>query len=92
MVIEDKDITSYQLLLKQDRALVNQSTCFFDQRIWNFFFFFLLFCQAMGNETFYWDGLKGCYFKVRKLRSTLRTLLIFLGEKAPLYCYENLIT
>ena len=46
----------------------------------------------MGNETFYWDGLKGCYFKVRKLRSTLRTLLIFLGEKAPLYCYENLIT
>ena len=31
MVIEDKDITSYQLLLKQYRALVNQSTCFFDQ-------------------------------------------------------------
>ena len=46
----------------------------------------------MGNETLYWDGLKGCYFKVRKLRSAPRTLLIFLGEKAPLYCYENLIT
>ena len=24
MLIEDKDITSYQLLLKQDRVLVNQ--------------------------------------------------------------------
>ena len=52
MLIEDKDITSYQLLLKRDRALVNQSTCFFDQRFWNFFFF-LLFGRAMGNETFF---------------------------------------
>ena len=31
MLIEDKDIMSYQLLLKQDRVLVNQRTCFFDQ-------------------------------------------------------------
>ena len=31
MLIKDKDITSYQLLLKQDRVLVKQSTCFFDQ-------------------------------------------------------------
>ena len=31
MLIEDKEIISYQLLLKQDRVLVNQSTCFFDQ-------------------------------------------------------------
>ena len=41
MLIKDKDITSYQLFLKQDRALVKQSTCFFDQWIW--IFFFLLF-------------------------------------------------
>ena len=50
MVIEDKDITSYQLLLKQDRALVNQSTCFFDQRIWNFFFFFFTFLSGDGKR------------------------------------------
>ena len=31
MLIKDKDITSYQLFLKQDRVLVKQSTCFFDQ-------------------------------------------------------------
>ena len=31
MLIKDKDSRSYQLLLKQDRVLVNQSTCFFDQ-------------------------------------------------------------
>ncbi len=31
MIIKDKDITSYQLLLIiQDRVLVNLSTCFFD--------------------------------------------------------------
>ena len=62
MLIKDKDITSYQLLLKQDRVLVKQSTCFFDQWIWNFFFFFTFrkkwVGRAMGNETFYWDGLK----------------------------------
>ena len=111
MLIEDKDITSYQLLLKRDRALVNQSTCFFDQRIWNFFFFYFLVgrwetkhffsrnCNfsrvcplvKMASKTVT-RSIKGCYFKVRKLRSTLRTLLTFLGEKAPLYCYENLIT
>ena len=31
MLIKDKDVTSYQLLLKQDHVLVKQSTCFFDQ-------------------------------------------------------------
>ena len=41
MLIKDKDITSYQLLLKQDRVLLKQSTCLFDQWIW--IFFFLLF-------------------------------------------------
>ena len=59
MLIKDKDITSYQLLLKQDRVLVKQSTCFFDQWIWIFFFTFRKkwVGRAMGNETFYWDGL-----------------------------------
>ena len=59
MLIKDKDIRSYQLLLKQDRVLVNQSTCFSDQWIWNFFLLFekKWVDQAMGNETFYWDGL-----------------------------------
>ena len=65
MLIKDKDITSYQLLLiKQDRVLVLASlTSFFDYTVVNldFFFFFLLFekkwvGRAMGNETFYWDG------------------------------------
>ena len=55
-LIKDKDITSYQLLLKQDRVLVNQSTCFFDQWMWIFFFFLTFrkkwFGRAMGNETF----------------------------------------
>ena len=100
MLIKDKDITSYQLLLiKQDRVLVLASlTSFFDYTVVNMEFFFFLLFEKNGSvgrwETKYfnWDGLKGCYFKVRKLRSTLRTLLIFLGEKAPLYCYENLIT
>ena len=61
MLIEDKEIISYQLLLKQDRVLVNQSTCFFDQWNWNFFFIITFrkkwVGRAMGNETFYWDGL-----------------------------------
>ena len=61
MLIEDKDIMSYQLLLKQDRVLVNQRTCFFDQWIW-FFFSFTFWKKwvgrAMGNETFYRDGQK----------------------------------
>ena len=47
MLIEDKDIISYQLLLKHDRVLVNQSTCFFDQWIWNFFFYF---SKKMGRS------------------------------------------
>ena len=65
MLIKDKDITSYQLLLiKQDRVLVLASlTSFFDYTVVNleFFFFFFTFRKkwvgrAMGNETFYWDG------------------------------------
>ena len=69
MLIKDKDITSYQLLLiKQDRVLVLASlTSVFDYTVVNlelFFFFFFFFTfrkkwvgRAMGNETFYWDGL-----------------------------------
>ena len=66
MLIKDKDITSYQLLLvKQDRVLVLASlTSFFDYTVVNlefFFFFFFTFRKkwvgrAMGNETFYLDG------------------------------------
>ena len=65
MLIKDKDITSYQLLLiKQDRVLVLASlTSFFDYTVVNldFFFFFFTFRKkwvgrAMGDETFYWDG------------------------------------
>ena len=47
MLIKDKDMTSYQLFLKQDRVLVKQSTCFFDQWIWNFFFFLF---EKMGRS------------------------------------------
>ena len=45
MLIKDKDITSYQLLLiKQDRVLVLASlTSFFDYTVVNLEFFFLLF-------------------------------------------------
>ena len=64
MLIKDKDITSYQLLLiKQDRVLVLASlTSFFDYTVVNLVFFFFTFRKkwvgrAMGNETFYWDGL-----------------------------------
>ena len=63
MLIKDKDITSYQLLLiKQDRVLVLASlTSFFDYTVVNLKFFFFTFRKkwvgrAMGNETFYWDG------------------------------------
>ena len=65
MLVKDKDITSYQLLLiKQDRVLVLASlTSFFDYTVVNLdFFFFFYFSKkkwvgrAMGNETFYWDG------------------------------------
>ena len=63
MLIKDKDITSYQLLLiKQDRVLVLASlTSFFAYTVVNLEFFFLIFekkwvGRAMGNETFYWDG------------------------------------
>ena len=63
MLIKDKDITSYQLLLiKQDHVLVLASlTSFFDYTLVNLFFFFTFrkkwVGRAMGNETFYWDGL-----------------------------------
>ena len=45
MLIKDKDITSYQLLIKQDHELVFASvTSFFDYTVVNLeFFFFLLF-------------------------------------------------
>ena len=45
MLIKDKDITSYQLLLiKLDRVLVLASlTSFFDYTVVNLEFFFLLF-------------------------------------------------
>ena len=63
MLIKDKDITSYQLLLiKQDRVLVLASlTSFFAYTVVNLEFFFFTFRKkwvgrAMGNETFYWDG------------------------------------
>ena len=66
MLIKDKDITSYQLLLiKQDRVLVLAAlTSFVDYTVVNlefFFFFFFTFRKkwvgrAMGNETFYGDG------------------------------------
>ena len=52
MLIKDKDITSYQLLLtKQDRVLVLASlTSFFDYTVVNldFFFFFFYFSKKMG--------------------------------------------
>ena len=64
MLIKDKDITLYQLLLmKQDRVLVLASlTSFLDYTVVNLEFIFFTFRKkwvgpAMGNETFYWDGL-----------------------------------
>ena len=54
MLIKDKDITSYQLLLiKQDRVLVLASlTSFFDYTVVNldFFFFFFDFSKKMGRS------------------------------------------
>ena len=54
MLIKDKDITSYQLLLiKQDRVLVLASlTSFFDYTVVNleFFFFFFYFSKKMGRS------------------------------------------
>ena len=54
MLIKDKDITSYQLLLiKQDRVLVLASlTSFFDYTVVNldfFFFFFFTFRKKNGS-------------------------------------------
>ena len=53
MLIKDKDITSYQLLLiKQDRVLVLASlTSFFDYTVVNLdFFFFFYFSKKMGRS------------------------------------------
>ncbi len=56
MFIKDKEITSNQLLLiKQDRVLVNWSTCFFDKWIWIFFFYFLK--KWVGQETKHFIGM-----------------------------------
>ena len=49
------------VLIRQDRVLVNESTCFFT-RDSGIFFFFLTFPKqwvgrAMGNEALNWDGL-----------------------------------
>ena len=53
MLIKDKDITSYQLLLiKQDRVLVLASlTSFFDYTVVNLeFFFFFTFRKKMSRS------------------------------------------
>ena len=52
MLIKDKDITSYQLLLiKQDRVLVLASlTSFFDYTVVNLEFFFFYFSKKMGRS------------------------------------------
>ena len=49
------------VLIRQDRVLVNESTCFFTSDS-DFFYFILLFQKkrvgrAMGNEALNWDGL-----------------------------------
>ena len=51
MLIKDKDITSYQLLLiKQDRVLVLASlTSFFDYTVVNLVFFFFLLFEKNGS-------------------------------------------
>ena len=50
MLITDKDITSYQLLIKQDRELVFASlTSFFDYTVVNLEFFFFYFSKK--NES-----------------------------------------
>ena len=50
------------VLIRQDRVLVNFSTCFFTSDSGISFFFFFTFpkkCigRAMGNEALNWDGL-----------------------------------
>ena len=46
MLIKDEDITSYQLLLKQDRVLVKQLV----NRDFLFFVFFFYFSKKMGRS------------------------------------------
>ena len=51
MLITDKDITSYQLLIKQDRELVFASlTSFFDYTVVNLEFFFFTFRKKMSRS------------------------------------------
>ena len=80
MLIEDRDITSYQLFLKQDR---DQSTCFFDQWI----FRKKWVGRAMGNETFYWDGLMVGY----GLAKVLRGVKALQTRKNSANRFENLL-
>ena len=49
MLIYDKDITSYQLLLKQDRVLVNQVFASLTGES-GFFLFFFDFLKKMGRS------------------------------------------
>ena len=59
--VKEKDITSYQLLLiKQDRVLCKLKYLLLGLVNLNFFFFTFRknwVDRAMGNVTFYWDGL-----------------------------------
>ena len=73
MLIKDKDITSYQLLLKQDRVLVKQSTCFFDRWIWIFSFFH--FSKKMGRSG---DGKPNILFGWPKLFQNISLRVIFI--------------
>ena len=70
MLIKDKDITSYQLLLiKQDRVLVLASlTSFFDYTVVNMDFFFFLLFEKNGSvgrwETKHFIGIALRPFKI----------------------------
>ncbi len=68
MFIKDEDIASYQLLLiKQDRVLVIEVLASLTSESGIFFFPFSkkMVGRAMGNETFYWDGLKKNQFSLQ---------------------------
>ena len=59
------------VLIRQDRVLVNQSTCFFTSDSGIFFFTFpkKWVGRAMGTETFYWNGLSGQSCPVKLITS-----------------------
>ena len=64
MLIKNKNITSCQLLLrKQDRVLLKLIKILASLTSESGIFFFIFgkkwVGQAMGNETFYWDGQMG---------------------------------